>query len=93
MGKHPQKLREALSNKTCLSQVLTQELKKAPSTSICPTCNPWFQRISLTFSQYGGYTANCIVQKLQKFFSKEGRKIITNFSILVQIVLPDLFFF
>lgn len=43
MGKQPQKLREALSNKACLSQVPAQELKKAPRTSICPTCNPWFQ--------------------------------------------------
>lgn len=43
MGKHPQKLREAHCNKACLSQVLAQELKKAPSALICPTPNLWFQ--------------------------------------------------
>lgn len=89
MGKHPQKLKETLSNKACLSQVLVQELENAPKTLICPTRNLWFQWHFchlqpvwwIPGTPHTHHTSNWRVRSyisFCKFFNKDGRKINTN---------------
>lgn len=84
MGKHPQKFREELSNKACLSQVLVQELKKSPQdinlphlqsvvsvALLSPSASVVDTRDILLLSHFKLHSA-AVTEVFCKFFSKEG---------------------